>query len=397
MKRSLALTAAGTVAALTLSGCAFSGIYDIPLPGGAELGDHPYTVKVQFRDVLDLTPQAGVKVNEVPIGRVEAIGLTQDGWNAEVTLRVNGDVKLPANALANVKQSSLLGEKYVELAAPSDGQGKLAEGAVIPLTRTSRNVEVEEVLGALSLLLNGGGVEQLNTITKELNNATSGREPQLKALLDNTNQLVSNLDKQSGNITRALDGLNRLSMTLNGQKDKLVGAVDNLGPGLGVLEQQRGQLVTMLNALNNLSGVAIDTVNKSKADLVADLKALQPTLQKLGEAGSDLPKALEILLTFPFADSAYDGVKGDYFNLFAKVDLNLNEIMKNLGRSRENALKDVLPVPGLTGGTEGAGANPPLPIPDVIGGNQAGTPQGGGQPQQTGPGGIFGLLSGGAG
>lgn len=392
MKRSLVLAVAGTVAALTLGGCGFSGIYDIPLPGGAELGDHPYTVKVQFRDVLDLTPQAGVKVDEVPIGRVEAIGLTPDGWNAEVTLRVNGDVKLPANALANVKQSSLLGEKYVELAAPADGQGKLADGALIPLARTNRSVEVEEVLGALSLLLNGGGVEQLNTITKELNNATSGREPELKALLDNTNQLVSNLDRQSGNITRALDGLNRLSLTLNGQKDKLVGAVDNLGPGLGVLEQQRGQLVTMLNALNNLSGVAIDTVNKSKADIVADLKALQPTLQKLGEAGADLPKALEILLTFPFSDAAYDGVKGDYFNLFAKIDLNLNEIMKNLGRSHENALKDVSPVPGLTGGTEGAGVNPPLPI----GGAQA-APRGGGQPRQTGPAGIFGLLWGGAG
>ncbi|EME60470.1 MCE family protein [Amycolatopsis decaplanina] len=398
--KKLALIASGTVAALTLSGCGFSGIYDVPLPGGAELGDHPYTVKVQFRDVLDLTPQAGVKVNEVSIGRVEAIGLTQDGWNAEVTLRVNGDVKLPANALANVRQSSLLGEKYVELAAPADGQGKLADNAVIPLARTNRSVEVEELLGALSLLLNGGGVEQLNTITKELNNATSGRSPELKALLNNTNELVTNLDRQSANITRALDGLNRLSSTLNGQKDKLVGAVDNLGPGLGVLEQQRGQLVTMLNALNHLSGVAVDTVNKSKEDLVADLKALQPTLQKLGEAGSDLPKALEILLTFPFSDAAYDGVKGDYFNLFAKVDLNLNEILKNLGRSRENGLKDIVPVPGLTGGTEGPGANPPLPIPDSVGGTQTGqasAPQGGGQPRQTGPAGIFGVLSGGAG
>ncbi|OOC05205.1 mammalian cell entry protein [Amycolatopsis azurea DSM 43854] len=401
MRTKLAFAAVGTVAALTLSGCGFSGIYDVPLPGGAELGDHPYTVKVQFRDVLDLTPQAGVKVNEVSIGRVEAIGLTQDGWNAEVTLRVNGDVKLPANALANVKQSSLLGEKYVELAAPADGQGKLADNAVIPLARTNRSVEVEELLGALSLLLNGGGVEQLNTITKELNNATSGRSPELKALLNNTNELITNLDRQSANITRALDGLNRLSSTLNGQKDKLVGAVDNLGPGLGVLEQQRGQLVTMLNALNSLSGVAVDTVNKSKEDLVADLKALQPTLQKLGEAGSDLPKALEILLTFPFSDAAYDGVKGDYFNLFAKVDLNLNEILKNLGRSRQNPLQDVIPVQGLTGGTEGPGVNPPLPIPDSVGGTQAGgqasAPQGGGKPQQTGPAGIFGLLSGGAG
>jgi phospholipid/cholesterol/gamma-HCH transport system substrate-binding protein len=390
MKRLLLAGALTTVSALTLSGCGFNGIYDLPLPGGADLGTHPYVVKAEFRDVLDLVPQAGVKVNEVPVGQVTDVSLTPDGWHALVTMKVNGDVKLPANALANVKQSSLLGEKYIELATPGDSaQGKLADGATIPLSRTNRNVEVEEVLGALSLLLNGGGVDQLNTITKELNNATSGREPDIRALLDNANELVSNLDAQSANITRAIDGLNRLSSTLKGQKDKLVGAVDNLGPGLGVLEQQRGQLVTMLEALNNLSGVATDTVNKSKANLVADLKALTPTLQKLGEAGNDLPKALEILLTFPFSDQAVNDVKGDYFNLFAKVDLNLKDIISNLGNSRQNALGGALPgLPGLTGGTPGAPANPPLPIPGD------GGQQGHSQP---GLGNLFGLLGGGAG
>ncbi|HWD04234.1 MAG TPA: MCE family protein [Amycolatopsis sp.] len=407
MKRLHRFAAAGavtTVSALLLSGCGFTGIYDVPLPGGADLGSHPYTVKVQFSDVLDLVPQAGVKVDDVPVGQVKSIGLTPDGWHAEVTVEVNGDVKLPANALANVKQSSLLGEKYVELSSPGpdQAQGRLQNGATIPLARTGRDVEVEEVLGALSLLLNGGGVDQLNTITKELNNATSGKEPDIKALLNNANELVTNLDEQSRNITRALDGLDRLSMTLKDQKDKLVGAVDNLGPGLGVLEQQRGQLVTMLNALNNLSGVATDTVNKSKADLVADLKALTPTLQKLGEAGNDLPQALQILLTFPFTDQAYNDVKGDYFNLFAKVDLNLKDVIDNLGRSRQNGLAGVLPVSGLTGGTNGTPGDqpPPLPIP---GQSQTGAQpnatggQGGGQPSQSGLSGLFGILSGGAG
>ena len=120
MKKLLTVGVLATASALALSGCSFKGIYDLPLPGGADLGDHPYTVNVEFRDVLDLTPQAGVKVNEVPIGRVENVGLTKDGWHALVTLRVNGGIKLPANAIANVKQSSLLGEKYVELASPGD-------------------------------------------------------------------------------------------------------------------------------------------------------------------------------------------------------------------------------------------------------------------------------------
>src|SRR3954464_15554796 len=102
---------------LLLGGCGFRGAYSFSLPGGADVGDHPYTVQVEFLDVLDLVPQSGVRVADVPVGRVKKIELG-DNWTAVVTISVNGDVDLPANAVAAIQQSSLLGEKYVELAAP---------------------------------------------------------------------------------------------------------------------------------------------------------------------------------------------------------------------------------------------------------------------------------------
>jgi phospholipid/cholesterol/gamma-HCH transport system substrate-binding protein len=381
------------VSALLVSSCSFEGIYDLPLPGGADLGDHPYTVKAQFRDVLDLVPQSGVKVNEVPIGRVEAITLAPDGWTAEVTMSVRGDVDLPGNSLARLRQSSLLGEKYIELTAPDTGreQGKLADGAYIGLDRTNRNTEVEEVLGALSMLLNGGGVDQLRTIAHELNQVADGNEPQLRALLTNTNKLVSDLDARRGDITKALDGLNKLSGTLAGQKDKIAKVIDEIGPGLQVLAEQRPQLVTMLQNLDQLSDVAVDTINQGKADVVADLKALTPTLQKLSEAGANLPKALELLLSFPFPDSAVAGVKGDYFNLYAKIDLNLQEVLNNLSRSRQNPLQDIPLVGDLLTGQEGAqpGAPAPLGVPNL--GNQPSTPD----KPCTNAGGLLGSILGG--
>jgi phospholipid/cholesterol/gamma-HCH transport system substrate-binding protein len=381
-------------AVLALSGCSsFDGIYDVPLPGGADLGDHPYTVKANFRDVLDLVPQSGVKVNEVPVGRVEDIRLAPDGWTAEVTMRVNGDVALPANALAMLRQSSLLGEKYVELSAPPEGEarGELADGATIPLARTNRNTDIEEVLGALSMLLNGGGVEQLQNIAQELNNALEGREPDLRATLSSLDTLVSTLDESRSDITRAIDGVNQLAGTLAAEKDQLAGAIDSLGPGLEVLSQQRTQLVTMLQALDSLSDVAVDTVNASQEDIVADLKALTPALQKLGEAGTDLPKSLELLFTIPFTDEAMNGVKGDYFNLYAKIDLNLQTIVDNLSNSRRNPLQDVPVVGDLLGGQEGAADSPLLPVPIIGGGSQEG------QSGDTGLGGLLGGLLGGGG
>jgi phospholipid/cholesterol/gamma-HCH transport system substrate-binding protein len=387
----------GAVLAMALAGCSsFTGIYDIPLPGGADLGDHPYTVKAHFKDVLDLVPQSGVKVNEVPVGRVEDIQLAPDGWTAEVTMRVNGDVKLPANALAMLRQSSLLGEKYVELSPPpsDEASGKLVDGALIPLARTNRNTDIEEVLGALSMLLNGGGVEQLQNIAQELNDALEGNETDIRATLTSVDTLVSTLDESKSDITQAIDGVNKLAGTLAEEKDNLAGAIDSLGPGLQVLNDQRTQLVTMLQSLDSLSGVAVDTVNASQEDIVADLKALTPALQKLGEAGADLPKSLELLFTIPFTDEGVNGVKGDYFNLYAKIDLNLQTILDNLSRSRRNPLQDLPIVGDLTGPQDGPGG-PLLPIP-ILGGAEApgGQQSGGGG---TGLGGLLGGLLGGGG
>lgn len=367
--RARLLVAMCAAATMALTGCGqFSGIYDIPLPGGADLGDEPIEMKVHFRDVLDLVPQAGVKINEVAVGRVDKIDLAPNSWDAEVTILLNRNVNLPANALANIKMSSLLGEKYVEMVHPPEGtaQGKLDDGAIIPVSRTNRNTEIEEVLGAMSMLLNGGGVEQLNTITKELNDANSGNEGEIKALMRNASNLASTLDGQMGNIDRALAGLDRLSTTLNSQKGIIVGALEELPPGMRVLIDQRKDLTRMLQSLKKLSGVAVDTMNKSKQDMVANLNALRPVLSNVADAGANLPKALEILVSFPFTDSTVDVVKGDYANLFATFDLDVQAILDAYQRTRGNPV-DGLPIVGDLPIGEGEaidpGQLPSLPLP----------------------------------
>ena len=115
--------------------------------------------------MLDLVPQASVKVNDVAVGRVDRIDLAPDSRTAVVTMSVNGDVQLPADAGAELRQSSLLGEKYVELGGRGRPAREVGQRRGDPAARTNRNPEVEEVLGALSLLLNGGGIAQIQTIT----------------------------------------------------------------------------------------------------------------------------------------------------------------------------------------------------------------------------------------
>ncbi|MGA4860439.1 MCE family protein [Streptomyces koyangensis] len=296
----------------------FEGTENLPLPGGADLGSDPYTVTAELDDVLSLVPQSAVKVNDVAVGRVTRIELGGDNWAARVTMKINGKVRLPADAGARLEQSSLLGEKYVQLVAPAKetAAGRLGDGSVIPVARTGRNTEVEEVFGALSLLLNGGGVNQLKTITQELNAALGGREPEVRSMLKRVNTLVTTLDENRDAITDALDGVNRLSSTLATRKKDVGTVLTDLSPGLKTLEKQRGSLLAMLRSLDTLSGVAVATIDAGKDDMVADLKALAPTLKALADAGSDLPDSLQVLLTYPFTDEVLNGVKGDYLNTY---------------------------------------------------------------------------------
>lgn len=330
--------AALLAAVLLLSGCGFRGAYSFDLPGGADVGDDSYTVQIQFADVLDLVPQSGVRVADVPVGRVEDIELSDD-WTAVVTVRVDGDVDLPANAVAMIQQSSLLGEKYVELAAPGNEtpSGELGDGALITLDRTNRNVEVEELLGALSLVLNGGGLAQLQTINSELGQALEGRESAVRDTLTQLDTFIGGLDQQKTEINRALDSVNALSASLSAGTGTITTALDTIGPGLDVVNQQRDLLVGMLQSLARLGDVGTRVINQAGANTVADLQSLQPVLSQLAAAGPDLANSLDLILTYPFPASSLsalhtrqDARTGGYAmftNMTATLDLDLSQLL----------------------------------------------------------------------
>ena len=327
--RMAAMACAG---ALALSGCDFD-VYSLPLPGGADLGDEQYSVKVEFRDVLDLVPQSSVKVNDVTVGKVTDIDV--DGYQAEVTLALRGDVDLPDNALAEIRQTSLLGEKFVSLKPPATAASgnKLSDGDVIPLENSGRNPEVEEVLGAMSLLLNGGGVAQLKTISAELNKAFEGRESDVRSVLNQLDTFTAQLDKNKQDIITAIESLNRLAISINEQRGSIELALDEMPEALASIDKQRDDLVKMLQALDDLSSVATRVIRDSKATTIQSLRSLDPTLTKLAEAGDSLPKAFQVFLTYPFVDEvvgrnpaqARNLHMGDYTNLSVQMDIDLTK------------------------------------------------------------------------
>jgi phospholipid/cholesterol/gamma-HCH transport system substrate-binding protein len=111
-------------------------------------------------------------------------------------------------------------------------------------------------------------------------------------------------------------------------------------------------------------------ITASQKDLVANLQSLYPLLTKLAEAGENLPKSLELLLTYPFPDAAAKAVQGDFTNLNITLDVNTQKALQGLLGLNLPSTGLTLPTaklsvplhnpPKFPNGTAGL---PPLPLP----------------------------------
>ena len=203
---------------------------------------------------------------------------------------------------------------------------------MIPLERSGRNPEVEEVLGALSLLLNGGGVAQLRTIARELNIALEGREGTTRSVLDQIRTLMTQLDDHKADIVNAIDKLNTLAISVNKQRDTIDAALDELPSALVSIDKQRDDLVKMLEALAELSDVGVRVIQASKVATIDSLQQLNPVLSQIAASGDDFVNAFNVFLTYPFVDEvvgrdpqvARNLHMGDYTNLSVTLDINID-------------------------------------------------------------------------
>ncbi|WP_460699457.1 MCE family protein [Nocardia thraciensis] len=314
--------AIGLALTLGLAGCQWDGLNTLPMPGAAGTGEGAWQVRIQMPNVTTLTRNSPVKVDDVTVGTVT--GIEVENWHALVTVSLDKGVQLPGNAVARIGQTSLLGSNHVELAAPEGvaAQGQLRPGDVIPLDRAGAYPTTEQTLSSLSVVLNGGGISQLETITHELNATFTGREDAIRDLLPQLNQLTTTLDQQTGDIIGAMEGLDRFSGQLSQQKDQLASAIENIHPAVTVLADRRENITKTITALGDLSDVVQRLIAQGGENLKAELADLAPTLESLASTGDRLADSLQMLLTFPFPIKGINkAVKGDYMNLFVTYDI----------------------------------------------------------------------------
>jgi phospholipid/cholesterol/gamma-HCH transport system substrate-binding protein len=335
--------------AATVGGCAFQGVNSLPLPGAVGRGPGASIYHVEIANIGTLESNSPVMMADVVVGSVGKMRVKGD--HADIEVSVKPDAVVPANAVATVGQTSLLGSMHVELNPPlgQPPQGRLEPGTTIPLDRSSSYPSTEQTLSALSVVLNSGGLGQIGDVIHNFSTALSGHENDVRELLTRLDEFVGVLDHQRDRIIASIEALNRLAGTFASQREVISQALRKIPPALDVLIRERPRITAALDKLRVFSNIATRLVNDTQADLVKNLQNLEPTVRALADVGPDLSILLGYVPTFPFTQNFIDrAVRGDYFNVFAVIDMTVPRLKRTLlaGTRWGDADAPLVPAPG---------------------------------------------------
>jgi phospholipid/cholesterol/gamma-HCH transport system substrate-binding protein len=346
------------VTALVLTSCGWRGIANVPMPGGPGSGRDKMTVYVQMPDTLALNVNSRVRVADVFVGSVRAIELKN--WIPTLTLDLEPGIKLPANAIARIGQTSLLGTQHVQLDPPPNPSPEpLRSGATIPLKNSQSFPTTERTLASIAIVLRGGGIPNLEIIQTEAANILGGNADQIRDFLGKLNTFTDQLNQQRDDLTRAIDKTNELLTIVAARNNTLDRVLTEFPPLIKYFADARDRFTGAVEALGRFSRITDQTLSQSRADLDTNLALLQRPLKQLGRAAPYLVDSLKLVITAPYPiDNIPKVIRGDYINTSATFDLTLSAL--------DNAFLTGTGVSGMLRALEQAwGRDPQTMIPDV--------------------------------
>jgi phospholipid/cholesterol/gamma-HCH transport system substrate-binding protein len=305
MRRAAVLAILAALAA----GCSTSA-QDLPLPG-SRVGGDTYRVGASFDDALNLAQGAPVKVDGVTVGRVRDV--VAQNFTAKVDLDLRAATVLHEGATARLRSTTPLGELFVQIDDARAGP-RLRDGAKLGRESTSAAPTIEDTMTSASLVINGGGLGQLQTIVREANLALGGHEDAARDVLGRMARTAEALNSSSKDIDAALDALADVSATLEQRRATTDAALKQIAPAARVLRENTDELAALLRSVDSLGAVTTDVVAATRKDLLSTLRTMGPVFDELNSLKDELGPGIDTLVGF--AALVDRGVPTDYLNTY---------------------------------------------------------------------------------
>ena len=112
-----------------------------------------YKVSAAFFKVGGLTSGSDVRINGIKVGTVSDLNLDAGTFDAVVSMSIRSDVKIPADSVAAIGSTGIVGSKFVSI-QPGGAKDFVADGGKIARTKDFKSLE--DQVGEIIFLATGG-------------------------------------------------------------------------------------------------------------------------------------------------------------------------------------------------------------------------------------------------
>lgn len=299
-----------------LLGLALAWITFESLNGGRLFKKPGYTLVAGFANLKGLKTGDEIRMAGVKVGAVELTRLA--GHRVEAVLAIEPGVKIPADAVASVEQSSLLGSNYLGVTFGTPGTELLKDGDEIS---TKATVDMSEVISQLGNL--GSKLEQvIGEIGKSMGTGSEGggifqridklvtdNGPKLTETISNLQDITAKIKTSEGTLGKLVNDSKLHDELLAGVSEIKLAAAD----ARTFMSDTKGIVADVKAGKGTLGLLLYDdaTANSLKTSMT-NLREVSDKLNSgqgtLGKLIADDSLYLNVQSTMKKADRALDGL-----------------------------------------------------------------------------------------
>ncbi|CAN5538413.1 hypothetical protein BH20ACT23_BH20ACT23_08170 [soil metagenome] len=224
-------------------------------------GSESIEVTTAFDDVGDMATGAPVTMADISVGKVSGIRL--EGTEAVVTLELDPEARIPADVIARVRRTSVLGERIVDLVVPEgsqDGDELLADGADI--SETEVRSDLEDLVAEGSEVLGAVAASDLAVMIDQGGRGFGGRGEELRSILNSYTEIVGAYAKRGEMLKDLISNLDQFNATVATEAESHRQAVRNTARSIEVLSEESAELEQAIVSLNRLAVGGEDILNE---------------------------------------------------------------------------------------------------------------------------------------
>lgn len=236
-----------------------------------------YEVTARFSEAINVYRGGPVRLLGVSVGRISSV--KNVGSEVDVTLKINGNVTLPADVGAMILPISAIGERSVTLSPAYRGGDKLAPGAVI--TNTATPAEFDQLLSSLGNFAGAIDPKVASDAITRLNQLVSGEGAKFNDLLRTGSSTLAVLANKSTELGALTDAVAALTSTLSAHTSTITSLIDHANDLSAVLAANTGPLNATITNLQLAATTLSDLLSRHSADFTSDISTLTQTFRTL--------------------------------------------------------------------------------------------------------------------